>query len=71
MRAYANPTLDRAIGTVDKEWKEMTRLAINLREGRISSREAEEFEKKFTGIFKTLLEKPIEELKKETGDERL
>ena len=63
MRAYRNPVMDEAAGAVDREWRQMARLALQIREKRCSPIWAEQQEKKFTGIFKRLLEDPIEELK--------
>ena len=67
MRAYNNPTLDHAVASASGEWKYMTRLAVKIREGRCDPAWAEAERKKFTGIYKRLLEDPIEELKNETG----
>lgn len=70
MRSYRNPTQDEAIGEVNREWKEMARLAVTIREGRKTNPVWVESKKKlFTGIYKRLLEDPIEEVKKETRSE--
>ena len=63
MRAYHNPVMDEAAGAVEKEWRHMARLAVLIREKRCNPIWAEQQEKKFTGIFKRLLEDPIEEIK--------
>lgn len=63
-RAYNDPTYINAAGRVDKEIKIMTRLAINIQEGRGSPSYLDEMRKKFTGIYARLLEEPVEELRK-------
>lgn len=65
MRAYRNPTAEQAIGSMNKEWTRMARLALQIREGRKNPSWIEENEKKFTGIFRRLLEDPIDEVRKE------
>lgn len=62
MRDHKDHTAEIAIGAVDKEWREMVRLAIKIREGRCNPVWADEQEEKFTGIYKRLLTDPIEEL---------
>lgn len=62
---HNDPTQDTAIGSVDKEWKRMSELAIRLRNGKCNPTWAEEQEKKFIGIYKRLLSDPIDELNKE------
>lgn len=66
-RAYKDNTSDTAIDSVNKEWRDMAKLAVYIREGRAKPSWVEEQEKKFTGIFKRLLVDPIEEVMKETG----
>ena len=66
-RAYTDETPEIALGAVDREWRDMAKLAVIIREGRCNPRWAAEHEKKFTGIFKRLLEDPIEEVKREAG----
>lgn len=63
-KIYNDPTFDRAAGSVDKEIKIMTRLAIDIQEGRGNPARLEEMRSKFTGIYARLLEEPVEELKK-------
>ena len=65
-RGHKDKTFDEATGAVNKEWKQMAKLAIKIRENRGSPVWIEEQEKKFTGIFKRLLEDPIEEVRKES-----
>ena len=66
MRAYRNPTLDAALGNAYSEWMYMARLAVQIREGRNNPEWVETAKAKFTGIYKRLLEDPIEEVKNET-----
>ena len=62
---YANPTANRAIGSVNREWSRMTVLAYQYR------MDPDSFERRkipitaFTGIYARLLTDPIEELKTE------
>ncbi len=65
MRAYRNPTAEQAIGAMNKEWTQMARLALQIREGRKNPSWVEENSKRFTGIFRRLLEDPIDEVRKE------
>ena len=65
-RGHSDKTFDEATGSVNKEWKRMAKLALTIREGRGNPIWLEEQEKKFTGIFKRLLEDPIDEVRKES-----
>lgn len=65
MRSHSDWTADTAVGTVDKEWRQMAELAIKIRSGNKNPTWIDEQEKKFTGIFKRLLTDPIEEIEKE------
>lgn len=65
MRPYRNPTADKAIGSMNKEWGQMAKLALRIREGRGNPFWVEENSKKFTGIYKRLLDDPIDEVRKE------
>ena len=67
MRPYNDYTMTRAMGSVYSEWKYMVRLAIKLREGKIKSSEISKLKQTFTGIYKRLLDDPIESLYKELG----
>ena len=64
-KGHKDPTYDNAIGSVDKEWRQMASLALNIRDGKCNPAWADEQSKKFTGIFKRLLEDPISEVKKQ------
>lgn len=64
MKPYRDPTAYRAIGSINKEWEQMARLALQIREGRRSPSWVEENTKKFTGIYKRLLDDPIDEVRK-------
>jgi hypothetical protein len=50
---------------MSKEWKKMARLALQIREGRGNPLWVEQNTSKFTGIFRRLLEDPIEEVQRE------
>ena len=65
MRAYKNSTMDEAVGAADKEWRQMARLAIVIRERNNNPKWEEEKRKLFKGIYKRLLEDPIDEVKRE------
>lgn len=64
-QAYNNPTANNAIGAMQREWRRMARLAVQIREGRHDSLWVDENILKFTGIYKRLLDDPIEEVRKE------
>ena len=66
-KGHRDPTFDNATGHVDKEWKQIAKLAVKVRELQCDPEEVEQQEKLFTGIFKRLLEDPIEEVKREAG----
>ena len=66
MRDHKDKTAETAIGDVNKEWRYMAKLALELRGGHCNPVWANEQEKLFTGIFKRLLTDPIEEVQKQT-----
>ena len=63
MRAYKDATASTAVKRTFKEWKRMAQLALWIREGNGNI----EDEEKFTGIFKRLLDDPIDEVRKAAG----
>ncbi len=65
MKAYKEPTLRKACSNVMNEWKYMANVAVLIRENRCSSDFIDENKPKFTGIYKRLLEDPIEEVIRE------
>ena len=67
MYAHADPTSSRAIGSVDKEWRQKARLAYRLRTDPRMAGQIGDFRRLFTGIFSRLLTDPLEELEKEAG----
>jgi len=67
MKPYRDYTQQRAVGSVQKEWKQMARLALLIRTANVAPDWADEKEKEFTGIYKRLLEDPIEELRRQAG----
>ena len=62
-RGHRDPTFDNAVGSVDREWKEMAKLAVRIRDERVNPVWAEQQSKRFTGIYRRLLEDPIDEVK--------
>lgn len=65
MKPYKDRTMNNAFGNVNREWKYMVRLAVRIREGQYSLKEEQEYRKKFTGIYKRLLEEPMDYLYQE------
>ena len=65
MGAYKNKTMNNAFGNVNREWKYMVRLAIRIREGQYTERKIQEYKKLFIGIYKRLLDDPIDQLYQE------
>ena len=63
-KGHRDPTQDNALGSVDKEWRRMANLAVTIREGHCNPTWAEAQSKNFTGIFKRLMDDPIEEVRK-------
>ena len=64
-RDHSDHTADIAIGSADKEWRQMASLALKIREGRCNPTWAEEQSKNFIGIYKRFLEDPIDYVRKE------
>lgn len=64
---YIDHTCEKALGSAEREWRRMARLALTLRERNPDPAWAEEQESKFTGIFHRLLTDPIDEVKTEAG----
>ena len=60
---HRDPTAERAIGTVNREWNRMVRLAIRVRQN--PQYQTPEVEQEFTGIYRRLLTDPLDELLKE------
>ena len=61
---HRDPTADRAIGAVNREWNRMAALAVKIR--RNPKNCPLEEEKVFTGIYRRFLTEPMEELLRET-----
>ncbi len=59
-----DPTADRAIGAVNREWSRMVALAMRVRRNPMYL--TPEVEQEFTGIYRRLLTDPMEELLRET-----
>lgn len=66
MNHRADPTANAAIGSVSREWNQMVRLALRIRQSG-NSEWAERESRRFTGIYKRLLTDPIESLKQKNG----
>ena len=64
-KPYSDHTPEAALGNVHKEWKAMARLALKIRKGNCNPVWADKQLERFTGIFKRLLEDPIEEVEEE------
>ena len=62
MSTHSDPTANAAIGSVNREWKRMVRLAISLRK---ANREPNVDERRlFTGIYEQLLSESMTILEK-------
>lgn len=61
MNHHADPTASAAVGSVNREWNQMVRLALRIRQSG-DSEWAERESRRFTGIYKRLLTDPIESL---------
>ena len=66
-RDHKDPTQDNALGSVNREWKQMAKLAVTIRSGNCNPLWADKMERTFTGIYKRLLDDPLEEVIKEAG----
>ncbi len=66
MRVYRDPSAEQAVVKVNKEWVRMAKLAVAIREGYGDPLRLEPQRELFTGIFKRLLEDPIEYVKQLT-----
>ena len=62
---YANPAAEKAIGNAHKEWRQMAKLALRIRNNTCPPIWAAEQERKFIGIYQRLLTDPIEEVERE------
>lgn len=60
-----DPTANRALGSVNKEWEQMLCLAYRFRSDSKVANQFPEPEKVFTGIYRRLLTDPIKEMEKE------
>lgn len=63
MSFHPDPTANRALGSVEREWKKMAALALAIRESDNYYERLYAEGKRFTGIFKSLLTCPIEQLR--------
>lgn len=66
MRSHVDRTMNSAVGSVAKEWRQLAGIAVQIRENpRVNPEWAHEKLKLFTGIYKRLLTDPIEEVKEQ------
>ena len=65
MMNRSDPTANRAIGSVNKEWEQILSLAYRYRTDPQVSRQILEPETVFRGIYRRLLTDPIKELERE------
>jgi len=63
MKEYRDPTFDEAVGAVSKEWRMMAAIAVKIREAHCNPMWADAQLPRFTGIFRRLLEDPLDEVK--------
>lgn len=65
MRHYSNPTENAAIGTVDRELKQLQKLARQIRKrnrmGLLTPAELAHARRKFAGIYRRFLLEALEE----------
>ena len=61
MTIHKDPTADRALGNIRREWTEMAILALRMRRSRDRAWAAEQ-ERRFTGIYRRFLTDSEEEL---------
>jgi len=65
--AYNDYTMWKALGSVSKEYRQMARLAVMIRQGNHPSSWQDSQESRFTGIYARLLTDPIEDVRKAAG----
>ncbi len=65
MHYYSNPTENAALGSVNRDWSRLKKLANRIRrrrlEGRLTQRELDAARKQFVGIYRILLVKAMTE----------
>lgn len=64
MRDHRDRTMDEAMSRVNREWRQMSRLALAIRTRNDHPAWINEKIKLFTGIYKRLLDDPIDEVRK-------
>ncbi len=62
MAIHSDPTANAAIGSVNREWKQMVKRAIKLQ--RTGKEPTSEEHQMFTGIYKQLLNESLNELER-------
>ena len=67
---YSNPTANRAIGSINREWERMLCLAYRFRTDPGLMSRIHEPETIFRGIYRRFLTDPIKDLEKEVREIR-
>ena len=67
MYPHSDPTAARAVGSAEKEWRSMARLAYRYRTDPLMAEKLREPWLVFTGIFSRLLTEPLESLEEMAG----
>ncbi|MBP3720337.1 MAG: hypothetical protein J6J41_03295 [Clostridia bacterium] len=62
---YSDPTANRAIGSVGREWRRMAESAYLYRTGRLLPADRAAFDRQFTGIYARLLTDSLELLEQQ------
>ncbi len=62
MYSHPDPTASHAVGAVEKEWRAMAKLAWRYRTDPRTASKIPDPERVFTGIYRRLLQDPLEEL---------
>ncbi|MBR1708308.1 MAG: hypothetical protein IJ719_05700 [Clostridia bacterium] len=61
MGYYSDPTANKAIGAVSREWNRMVKLAIRIRKNETRNPEWVDSKRElFTGIYRRLLSDPMD-----------
>ena len=55
MRNYSNPTENRAAGAIDREIRQLEKLARRIRDGKLSPEQEDKALRRFTGIYRGVL----------------
>ena len=55
MRNYRNPTENRAAGAIDREIRQLEKLARRIKDGKLSPEQEDKALRRFTGIYRGVL----------------